>query len=121
MSGYRQSSFDPNAYEKPGKPLRPYNWVQWTGVALTVLGVVGYLAFATDRIGWTHLGLRDASAVISLPIIGAALINSRHEPGKPLSRETMRKRLLIILAAVVVAGILAALAGFSVAYFSKGA
>lgn len=120
MSGYRQSNFDPNAYEKPGKPLRPYNWVQWTGVALTVLGVVGYLAFATDRIGWTHLGLRDASAVISLPIIGAALINSRREPGTPMTPEQIARRRRILLVVLGVA-ILAALAGFSIAYFSKGA
>ena len=26
MSGYREHSFDPNAYEQPGRPLKPYNW-----------------------------------------------------------------------------------------------
>jgi len=110
MSGYRQTSYDPNAYEQPGRPLRPYNWVQWTGVAIAVIGAAGCIYYLLGKAGLVPRLLDDAMPWAVLPIIGATLVNSRREPGKPLSRETMRKRLLIILAAVVVAGIVAAIA-----------
>ena len=79
MAGYRQSSFDPNAYQRYGKPLRPYNWAQWLGVVFAVLGVLGYFAYAADRLGWISIGFDSPAPFISLPLIGVALINSRRE------------------------------------------
>ena len=51
MSGYREHSFDPNAYEQPGRPLQPYNWVQWTGVAIGVLGLAIIALGLLGRLG----------------------------------------------------------------------
>jgi hypothetical protein len=111
MSGYRQSNFDPNAaWGQPGPPMRPYNWVQWTGVAIAVIGAAGCIYYLLGKAGLVPRLLDDAMPWAVLPIIGAALVNSRREPGKPLSPEMARKRLLIILAAVVVAGIAALIA-----------
>lgn len=49
--GYRTHQFDPNAYEEQGPPLRPYNWVQWTGVAIASVGVGLFAAYLLGKIG----------------------------------------------------------------------
>ena len=110
MSGYRDTSgYDPNASPRYGKPLRPYNWVQWTGVAFAVLGIAGYLVYAACRLGWLPLDWTDPGPIIALPLMGVALINSRREevydPAPELAAE--RKRMLLIVAAIcfVVLGI----------------
>jgi len=123
MSGYRQSNFDPNAaaWSQPGPPLRPYNWVQWTGVAIAVIGAAGCIYYLLGKAGVVPRLLDDAMPFAVLPIIGATLVNSRRAPGRQLSPETRRKRLLIILVALAVL-VLAAVAGFAIAILkSKGA
>ena len=87
----------------------PMRRLQWTGVGFVFLGVLGYLLYFAEKFGWIDIGVHDAAPFISLPLIGAALINSRRAPGKPLSRETMRKRLLLILALMVACVISAAI------------
>ena len=112
MSGYRDNSnFDPYAYPRYGKPLRPYNWVQWTGVAMAMLGVAGYLFYAADRLGWLSLGWRNPGPLFALPLIGVSLVNSRREVLPDLAPElaAQRKRMLIIVS-VVCAIILGAVA-----------
>ena len=43
MAGYRdRSTYDPYASPNYSRPLWPYNWVQWTGVGLLVLGLALY-------------------------------------------------------------------------------
>ena len=117
MSGYRESNFDPMASSGDyGPPLRPYNWVQWSGVALALIGIAIDLVYLGGRTGITPRLLDGPSIGISLPLIGAALINSRRQAGTPLSAETRRQRILIIFAALAVCTITAAL----VVYF-KGA
>ena len=105
MSGYRQSSYDPNAYQRYGKPLRPYNWAQWTGVALALLGVLGYFAYAADRLGWISIGFDEPAPFISLPLIGVALINSRREelPDEAPELASARRKWLIITIAICAA------------------
>ena len=120
MSGYRQSGFDPEAYERPGKPLRPYNWVQWLGVVFGSLGVIGCLLFLAQQIGLVDVGLKEPGAFIALPMIGVVLVNSRREPGTPMTGEQIARQRRIILIAFAVAG-LAAIIGFAAAYFSHGA
>jgi hypothetical protein len=111
MSGYREHSFDPNAYEQPGRPLKPYNWVQWTGVAFVGLGLVGYLAYAADRLGWVSLGLDNASPLIALPLIGVSLINSRRDPGTQVGSEQLEKnRRVLLITVAVLAAVLGAVA-----------
>jgi hypothetical protein len=120
MAGYRESSFDPISYERPGKPLRPYNWVQWTGVAIALLGIIGCLLYFANELGWIDLGLKEPASFIALPMIGTLLINSRREPGTPMTREQIARQRKIVFIALGVALVAAAI-GFAIAYFSKGA
>jgi hypothetical protein len=115
MSGYRDTSnYEPYAGPRYGKPLRPYNWVQWSGVALGLFGVAGYLAYAADRLGWLSLGWREPGALVALPLIGVALINSRRETIPDLAPElaAARRRWLVIVVTICAAvlGVAAVLA-----------
>ena len=119
MPGYRQHGFDPGHWEPMGPPLKPYNWVQWTGVAFAALGIVGYLAYAADRLGWISLGLGSPAPFISLPLIGVALLNSRREElteeKRDEYREKLRRRTYIALAVALVAAAI----GFAIAIYSN--
>jgi hypothetical protein len=103
MSGYREHSYDPNAYEHPGPPLKPYNWVQWTGVAV---GGVGAALITLDLLGRTGLiphWIDDPSpAPFMLLVIGMVLINSRRGPATQVGSEQLEKnrRTLLITAAI---------------------
>jgi hypothetical protein len=80
MSGYQQHSYDPNAYEQPGPPLKPYNWVQWTGVALGSIGVLLALVDLTGRLGWIDKPFDPGTGVIvALCAAGVILVNSRRQ------------------------------------------
>jgi len=80
MSGYRESSFDPYAgTSNQGPPVRPFNWVQWAGVALILLAVLLNVAFVGGKIGWWPKLLDTPSVAISLPLFGIALVNSRRQ------------------------------------------
>ena len=106
MSGYHQSSFDPNAYEQPGRPLKPYNWVQWTGVALGVVGAVLVTLDVLGRLGWIPQWIDDPSpSAFLLLLLGVTLVNSRREPDTLVSEEqrTKNKRTLFITAAICAA------------------
>ena len=104
MSGYRdRTNFDPNAaWGDTGPPLRPFNWAQWTGVGFVLVGVTFDLAYLGGRIGLFTRLLDSPSLGVSLPLVGAALINSRRQPGQQLSEETKRKRMLIIAVAFAI-------------------
>lgn len=105
MSGYRESNFDPNAGSSDtGPPLRPFNWVQWTGVAMGIVGALVMIATVAIRLG-SHPATKDdwiplASALV---IFGSVLINSRRQPGG-LTPETKRKRMVIIAVGLMVFG-----------------
>ena len=110
MTGYRQHSFDPNAgvlEQRP--PVRPYNWVQWTGVALVLAAVVLNVIFVGGSIGWWPKVLSSPSIAISLPLFGVALINSRRQPSTDPAPElaaARRKWLAITVAiAAVILGV----------------
>ena len=78
MSSYRQHGFDPNAYEQPGPPARPYSWVQWTGVALAGVGCILSTLHIGGQFGWWPLWFQDSSPwSFILLLLGVALINSR--------------------------------------------
>ena len=81
MSGYGQHSFDPNAYERPGPPQRPYNRVQWLGVALGSVGAVFALADFAVKFGWIDGRFDPGTGVtVALCAAGVILINSRRAP-----------------------------------------
>ena len=106
MSGYREeSSFDPNSYPSYGRPLRPYNWVQWTGVALIVASIGALLAYFFGRAGLIPPVIKDVPISTALAIIGSVLVNSRREPGTPFDEEQRRRnrKVLLITIAICVA------------------
>ena len=112
MSGYRQHGFDPNVYEEMGAPLRPYNKVQWAGVAIVGVGLVLTTLHVLGQIGWLPQWVDDPSpASFFLLLMGVALINSRREPGNAAGPEQLarNKRLLLITVAICAAVLGAAL------------
>jgi hypothetical protein len=92
MSGYRQRDLDLNGGGDTGPPLRPYNWVQWSGVALALVGIGIDLVYLAGRAGLTPRLLDSPSVGIALPLVGAALINSRRQPGQPSDPEALGRR-----------------------------
>lgn len=102
MSGYREHSFDPNAGGDYGPPMRPFNWVQWTGVAFALVGATIDLAYLGGRIGIVPKLLDSPSIGVSLPLIGVALINARRQPGGAPTPETIRRRMVIIAIAFAI-------------------
>lgn len=111
MSGYRQSSFDPNAYEQQGGPLRPFNWVQWTGFAIGCLGLVLTALQVAGQLGWIPQWLDGSPPLFPLLLIGVVLVNSRREPGVQVGSEQLAKnRRILLIATVILAAILGAAA-----------
>ena len=119
MSGYRQSSFDPNAGGDYGPPLRPYSWVQWTGVAFIFIGVGFFAVWAAGKLGWIPKLLDDPMPVSIFTLFGVVLINSRRAPVSSEYREKVRRRTYLALGVALAA----ALIGAAVAFFlnSQGA
>ena len=105
MSGYREHHFDPNAYQQQGRPMRPFNWVQWTGVAIGCIGMVLTTLQVAGQLGWIPRWL-DNSPVFTLLLLGVVLVNARREPSTlagPEQRARNRRALLIttaVLAAI---------------------
>jgi hypothetical protein len=104
MSGYREHSYDP--YETPTsrRPVRPFNWVQWMGVAFMVAGLAVVGIYAAGRVGWMPELVRNLTPVTGLTLIGVLLINSRQEPVHDIAPELApeRQRWLIIVTVVCV-------------------
>ena len=102
---YRTDNFDLNAEMGQGRPLRPYNKVQWTGVALLAIAMVAYaIQIAAD------LELIAPPPVHAIPIglpfllIGVTLVYSRREGADPAPElAAARKRWLIITVVICVA------------------
>ena len=112
MSGYREHSFDPNAYEQPGPPLKPYNWVQWTGVAIGSVGAALITLGLLGRIGWIPRWIDNPPPTsFMLLVIGMFLVNSRRAPGVQVGSEQLAKnrRVLLITVAICAAILGAAL------------
>ena len=103
---YRQHSFDPDAYEQAGPPIRPFNWVQWTGVALGGFGLILSTLDIGGELGWIPQWIDDPSPwSFILLLAGAALINSRRGPSALVdqAQRERNRRLLLITAAICAA------------------
>jgi hypothetical protein len=111
MAGYRESSFDPLAYEQPGPPLRPYNWVQRTGVALEVLAIaaMGYFALVVTH-QLPDVGVNGMFVAMPLQLVGFTLINSRRAPGTSAGTEQLRKNRQVLLITVLVLAVILGIA-----------
>lgn len=92
MTGYRSHSFDPNAYERQGPPMRPYNALQWTGLALVLAGICIDLVYFAGRLGWTPKLLGNPAPSTGVLLAGVALINSRREPASDPAPELAADR-----------------------------
>jgi hypothetical protein len=105
MSGYREHGFDPNAYEQPGPPLKPYNWVQWTGAALGLVGAALITLSLLGKVGLIPRWIDTSPAPFTLLVIGMVLINSRRAPATQVGSEQLEKnrRVLLITAAICAA------------------
>jgi len=106
MTGYREHSFDPNAYEQPGRPMRPFNWVQWCGVGLFAAGMVLYGILFAGRFGWIAPIVTTGSAGFAPMILGIALINSRREPGNVVGSEQLPKNRRVLLIAILACAVI---------------
>jgi len=98
MSGYREHGFDPNHYEPQGQPMRPFNWVQWTGVGFGVFGIALYAAYFAGRAGWIPEKLHSPMVGFPMLMLGVVLVNSRRHPAHDIAPELAqaRKRWLLI-------------------------
>ena len=105
MSGYRQSGYDPDAYQQIGRPLRPYNRWQWAGVVLGVAGMAIYLVYLAGRIGWLPPLIDQPAGGFFALIGGSILVNSRREPSSDITPEqrAANRRMLVITIAISVA------------------
>ena len=102
---YRQSNYDPNAYEQQGAPLRPFNWVQWVGVAFAVAGIAVDLLYFAGRFGWVRPMIDSPSPALALILPAILLINSRRGPVTLVGSEQLERnrRVLLITVAILVA------------------
>ncbi|HEV8408492.1 MAG TPA: hypothetical protein VGQ34_11210, partial [Sphingomicrobium sp.] len=106
--GYRQSNFDPNAaWGESGPPLRPYNWVQWTGVGFIVFGGLFFAAYVLGRIGIIPKWIDDGIPFVAFMPLGAALMNSRRQP-QPADAKTLKRRRILLIAVALGALVLGA-------------
>ena len=106
MAGYRDtSSYEPFPPESAGRPIWPFNWVQWTGAALALIGLGIDLAYFAARFGWIKWPTATPTYAIAPLILGVTLINSRRQPDTDLAPElaAARKRWLIIITIISVA------------------
>lgn len=106
MSSYRDPIYDPNAWEPQGRPLRPFNWVQWIGVVLVVVGLAAYAYSAGAAFGWVpKIRFQPMMAGLPLLLIGISLVNSRRQGETDIAPELAadRKRWMKITIALCVA------------------
>jgi len=107
MTGYREHNFDPYAYEQPGRPMRPFNWVQWTGVVAFAGAALAYGYGLLNVLGWAPLAFVPPQWIgFPLLMLGIALINSRREPGTQVGSEQLAKNRRVLLITVLVCAVI---------------
>jgi hypothetical protein len=103
MTGYREHSFNPSAGERSGgPPMRPFNWVQWTGVAFVVIAIAVDLAYVGSAFGWWPKIMKTPVLSTTPLIFGMMMITSRRQsivdPAPELA--AARRKWLVIVFAV---------------------
>lgn len=109
MTGYREHSFDPYGSPNYGRPLRPFNWVQWTGVGFELVGVATYVAFIFGAFGWTRQLFSTPAFGMAPLFLGISLINSRREertdPAPELAAARRKWLAIVVAVCAVILGI----------------
>ena len=111
MAGYREHSFDPNAAPPGsyGPPMRPFNWLQWIGVALIVLGIGADLLFLAASAHLVPLNIKSPMLGTSPLVVGIVLINSRRQqvtdPAPELAADRRKWMAIVLAICAVVLGI----------------
>ena len=107
MAGYREHSYDPNAYERPGPVIRPFNWVQWTGVGVAAVGAVLAALYLLAKTGQIPPSVgKTGTAPFMLMLVGTTIMNSRRHPGTPIDEDQRaRNRKMLIAVALICAAI----------------
>ena len=119
MAGYREHGYDPNAYERPGPVIRPFNWVQWTGVGIAAVGAVLATLYLLAKTGAIPPKFgKPTTAPFMLMLVGTTIMNSRRHPGMPIDEDQRAKNRKMLIA---VALICAAILGIAVLIASQGA
>jgi hypothetical protein len=103
MTGDRENSFDPNGGADNRPPLRPFTPTQWIGLGILVLGAVAITVSILGRAGVIPDILHDAIPLVSLMPLGAVLMNSRRRTAPCDSEVLKRRRMIVIILALVVA------------------
>ena len=106
MAGYRDTTnYEPYGQPNYGRPLRPYNKVQWAGVGFALIGIALDLLYFSGRLGWTPKWINTPTIALVPIFVGIALVNSRREEVHDLAPElaAARRRWLIIFTIVIVA------------------
>jgi hypothetical protein len=89
---YRQHRYDPFAASTPGRPLRPFNGVQWLGVAFETLAILWLLLHAAQQFGWLVLTWEvEVQPATLFALLGMPFINSRREADTPIEDEEQRR------------------------------
>ena len=101
MSGYREHSFDPNAGGDYGPPLRPFNWVQWSGVACLAIAIAIILAYFAGRLGIVPELFDSITPATAFALLSIPLTNSRRQPGG-FTSESKRKRMVVLAVGLMV-------------------
>lgn len=120
MTGYREHSFDPNAYVPMGPPLRPYNKVQWLGVAFAVLGLIAFLGYCAEKLGLVPHWLASPAPIIMLGGVGSMLINTRRQPIPEAEQAEYRRKLRERTILALIVATVAAAIGFVAAVAFSG-
>jgi len=106
MSYRDTSNYEPFGTMNSGRPLRPFNWVQWAGVGFGLFGLLIAAWHFAVELGWLDrlLQVGIAPAIFNLGL-GAILINSRREGSTDPAPElaAARKRWLLITLAICAA------------------
>lgn len=116
MSGYRQSSFDPSAGGDYGPPLRPYNWVQWTGVGFLFVGIAIMVAYLAGRLGWISKLLDSPTPGTAFVLLSVVLVNSRRQQLTAEQSARQRQRALV----AILIGLVACALGLAAVFYFKG-
>ena len=106
MAGYRDTTnYDPFANPRYGRPLRPFDWVQWTGVVFDVIGIALYVVYFAGQVGWIAHKLNSPMYGFPFIMLAIPLINSRREQVPDLAPELAQQRRRMLLVTILVCAV----------------